>query len=172
MLRISILVLLVVGLATGCSDGMSEADSRKAMIATAGALTSGSAEADADANKADGLAFTHGCDEGGSLLLEGPMSGISIGFDLGVKLTTCTRNGITMTGELTYVMVAVNAILVTTSTFQYAGTVTFSGDVSGTCDVAMTGTTVGAPGVSIATWAGKFCDHDGDKVMAGVDIRL
>ncbi len=173
-MRTILLSLIVLALGMGCSEGLSEDESRTAMKATAGALTDGGQAGATSVGKADGVAmdFNHGCAGGGEMTLAGDMAGIQIGFDVGVKMTTCSRDGVTMTGELTYTMVSVNAILVTTSTYSYAGTVTYSGSIAGTCDVAMTGTVVGTPGVSIATWAGKFCDHDGDKVMVGVDISL
>jgi hypothetical protein len=146
------------------------------MKATAGALSAGGQAGAVDAGKADShnaIIFNHGCGGGGELKLDGAMAGISIGFDVGVKMTQCTRDGVVMDGELTYTMISVNALLVKTLTYSYAGTVSYSGAIAGTCDVAMTGTVTEVTGVvSVATWAGKFCDHHGDTVMVGVDISL
>jgi len=163
--------LFAAGLGTGCADGMSEEEAKVAMSATANALSDGTTAAD---TKADVIAdYEHGCAGGGAMTLAGDMAGIYVGFDVGVKMTTCQRDGVTMDGELTYTMVSVNALAVKTLTYSYAGTITYGGDAVGTCDVAMTGTVTEVAGsIGVATWAGKMCDYDGDTVMAGVDIRL
>jgi hypothetical protein len=156
----------------GCgSDGMSQADASKAWAAANMALVQASTQAatnpgaltadQAGPSQTHNINFSFTCPQGGALKLVGSLTTANTGstdFEYSSAFAACSSSGVTTDGTLTYNQSTTfnSATYQSTFALTYKGTLTFSGDVSGECEIDMT-----ASGTNGSfTYAGTFCGFD------------
>ncbi|MFO0728547.1 MAG: hypothetical protein U1E65_32525 [Myxococcota bacterium] len=155
----TLLSLALVVPAVGCGGGMSKQDAMTGWAAANVALSQAFAQAqtmggglhnDATAT----LNFTYNCPGGGgTIAITGSADTSTPGMesvDVTEKATGCKSNNITLDGTMSYKTV-VNGSAVN---FKWTGSLTFSGQVSGTCDIDVTVNSSGTGGSVTGTICG------------------
>jgi hypothetical protein len=145
--------------AVGCGGGMSKQDALTGWAAANVALQQGYSMATTAGgglhnDAAVMLNYTFNCTGGGTILYTGSAdtSAEMQSVDVSEKATGCVSNNITLDGTMSYKTV-VNGSNVN---FKWTGSLTFKGQVSGTCDVDVTVNSSGA-GASVS---GTVCGYN------------
>ncbi len=165
----------------GCSDQLNEEDSRVAFAAAYSTLQVGAAEAQSNAGTAahtgdtpafrDAAAgtvdYNYSCPGGGSAHYVGSLQASSDGgggqatFDLSTDFAGCkTIGNITVDGSMDYAASVTGTADTASVTFAMNGSLSFSGEVDGSCDIDVkisVNATQGAAGLS---YSGSVCGHD------------
>ncbi len=161
-----VLVFVPAILLLGGCPGLTDAQVEEAWGTSEAALTSASAQAptgdvDLDAD----------CTDGGSVALSGTLTqnvgagGVEQSFDYTVAYTACSKDGIVTDGDLDWSLEQVVDGGTARQRWSYAGTLTWSGDVSGTCDLEMEAEQEASSTSASVSWSGTICDRDASVVL-------
>ena len=182
-----IVLSAIVSLALiGCSDQLSEEDSRVAFAAASSTLSLGAAEAQSNAGTAahtgdtpafrDAAAgtvdYSYACPGGGTAHFVGSLQASSDGvggqatFDLSTDFAGCkSLANITIDGGIDYAAAVSGTADAASVIFSMNGSLSFSGEVDGSCDLDVkfaVNATQGAAGLS---YSGSVCGHDASATL-------
>ncbi len=181
----NLMTLTVIALTAGlmsCGGGLTQEDMAKAWAATNGALTSGqtiAATAGALTNQDAtlNLSYDYSCVGGGSASftgdydvttdLSGNMSG---GFLFDIGFDGCETSGIIIDGNLVYDVTYASTATGVNYSFTYQGSLTYSGEVNGTCDIDMVynmNIDYGMGGAYDLSYSGTICGYDAAADLSG-----
>lgn len=171
-----------------CSYELSEEDSRTAFFATQTVLAAGAAEAQGSAVatpvQADGtpafraggeanVDFTFNCPGGGTArytgtaVAAGDTSGAQGTFTLSTAFAGCkTLQNITIDGDMDYAASASASDASAQLSFTMNGSLSFSGEVDGTCDIDVKIAASATPGSASGSFEGSVCGHDAKATLS------
>lgn len=162
-------VLSMVAMAAsvvGCG-GMSEEDAKRAFAAASAVTSGGQSQAALGGSAltmqaAETTSFSFPCPQGGDAAFDGSYSADQ--FDFAVAYRACKTQQISIDGDLDFAMSSASDATGTTATFDYNGDLSFDGEVSGDCEIAVTGVmTIAAGGNSFSASShisGSLCGND------------
>ncbi|GAB4511418.1 MAG: hypothetical protein Tsb0020_29210 [Haliangiales bacterium] len=145
----------------GCSGGdtMSQEDANQAFATTSLALANAQEVATEVSSDGGQIDASTTCSGGGSLAISGTFDGFEE-FALNVEFSGCREGNVTISGSLAYdASISQDSI-----TVSMVGSLSYSGDISGNCDISVT-TTAGEAGASVS---GSVC---GQSVSASAGVN-
>jgi hypothetical protein len=170
----------------GCSDQLNEEDSRVAFVAVSSALTAGAAEAQTNAGAAartgdtpafrDSAAgtinYSYNCPGGGTAQFVGSVQASSDGlggqaaFELATDFVGCkTLVNITVDGGMDYAASVTGTADAASVTFSMNGSLSFSGEVDGSCDIDLKFSANATQDAAGVTYSGSVCGHDASATL-------
>jgi hypothetical protein len=185
---------LIVGFfsLSSCGGGLSPSQSQAGFATASSALSSAQASAATQVTTSGSASsgsftvnVTSDCPGGGSVALAGTAteptgssgaSSYNLTFSYTATFNACVENGTTINGSLTYAFKVdgtdSSTAATVNGTYSYDGTLDFSGQVSGSCDMDLTGTidasaSAGASSASV-TYSGTICGNDASTTLTGI----
>lgn len=176
-------------LLVACSQELSEEDARTAWGATNLALAQGSAQAqtaaagtpavpgqggDLQTRAAAQVDYTWNCTSGGTAHFAGEASADAAGgssdvnFTLATEFSDCSVSGVTISGSLDYAAMVSASGAGSSTTFTMKGSLSYSGEVDGSCDIDMTLSASVGGGTVGASYKGSICGHDASATLSVV----
>lgn len=162
----------------GCGGELDEGEAQVAWEATNSVLTSGSARMSAAGGGEDGegagltLNFDFTCPEGGTANFTGALTGElgTGGFNYTVGYQDCGADGVVINGDLAYDLTVVYDKGSAGTTMTFVGDLDYTGEVRGTCEIDMTGSTSttwgGGAFTASVDYQGSICGHDATTTLS------
>lgn len=127
-------------------------------------------EADTGTLDPDAVDYDSSCADGGSVTLTGTLTQsvtpgeVAQSFDYVATFAACEDDGLVIDGEVDYLF-AQEVTTDVVQTWDYAGTLTYSGTYSGSCEVDVQGEQSATESSASITWSGTFCGEDASVVL-------
>lgn len=169
MKRLATLVAIILPAFTvACGTGeISEEDASAAWAATNRTLSGGQGDAanHTALTSADSTVdFSYDCPTSGTAGFAGDFEANDFTFT--VDFDQCEDGDLKTDGSLTFTSSVVVAGTDVTTTFTYAGTLEWSGSVSGSCEIDMTGKVEATTGSALVEYSGTICGHDASAAIS------
>jgi hypothetical protein len=170
----------------GCSDQLNEEDSRVAFVAVSSALTAGAAEAQTNAGAAARTGDTPAFRDAAAGTVDysynvpgrrhGALRRLGAGVErrarraggvrAGDRLRGCkTLVNITVDGGMDYAASVTGTADAASVTFSMNGSLSFSGEVDGSCDIDLKFSANATQGAAGVTYSGSVCGHDASATL-------
>lgn len=185
-MRSTIVLMSASLLLVACSQELSDDDTRKAWVATNAALAQGSAQAQVAATSVPAVPgqsqdlrprvaaqvdYTWNCLGGGTAHFVGDAqvdatSGSSdVSFNLATEFDACAGSGVTISGSLDYAASVSATSGSASTTLTMKGSLSYEGDVEGSCDIDMKASVSASAGSVGASYEGSICGHDASATL-------
>ena len=175
---LTLALVLFTGSLIGCGGQMTKEDMTQAWAATNAALAGGQSMAStALTNQDASLTFDYPCQGGGSASFSGlydldyDLSGNYNGtFEFDVGFAECSYTGIVIDGDISYDGVYNYGNNAYSYDLTYQGSLAFSGDVVGSCDIDMTYSYLIDYSVGLnydVSYSGSICGYDAAADLSG-----
>jgi len=128
-------------------------------------------EAEQGAVDPDAVDLDSDCPDGGTVTLAGTLEQsvtpgeVAQSFDYTATFVGCTEDDLVIDGEIDYLFEQeVNALGVV-QTWDYSGTLTYTGAYNGSCEVDVQGEQAATDTSASITWTGSFCGEDASVAL-------
>ncbi|MEM6731260.1 MAG: hypothetical protein AAF658_06870 [Myxococcota bacterium] len=155
-------VLMTAVAFVGCgSDDLTEEESQQAFAAALSVGTLGSAQAGGAVTEVDG-GFSFTCPAGGSATFTGTFddSASQEQFDWSITYNSCDTGGLVIDGQITYTAQLTEHANSSTATFSMRGSLEFSGDIDGDCELNVNWTAASSGDDVSFEYNGSICGFD------------